>query len=434
MSSNHRITRQTPGWAGYINDHRRHHDPFSSRVKHESGLNLSHHQAVSVPANQQVLNEIIPSVSQPTFGGYFVIDYKTKGVELKNATLQFNVSALTDGGSTILSSKSSPSFLPFYFAIQKLEIVINNQVLDTLYANQLFLLNQVLFSDDERLIMNNLVGNYASTPQQQYLASQTSDYFIELRTIFSQAHVSLLSNSHEIQLRVYMNTLAQSISYNGYNFTNAPTANINYCNLITEIIKLEHSHSTKRSNEMIKTPEHHIFHDLRPMYININAGVNETRSVLTGVVGKIAVLIFVVRPTSNLFNDGCYRYLKIQNYEVLDKGQTNIVGGQRITDANQRALFKHWSKSSYTNESFGFANLVGNIEDNGANIYMWSFSPDPVMSLKKGLCLGSHEFSGNESLVINYGTTLLTNVQIDVYSFGEQILHQSHHEVRKVAL
>ncbi len=83
---------------------------------------------------------IIPSTSAPSWGGYFVIDFRERNCILHDITLQFNVSALTDYIST---NKTSPRYTPAYFWFSRIEIVQNNNVIYTIYANQQFISNQL---------------------------------------------------------------------------------------------------------------------------------------------------------------------------------------------------------------------------------------------------------------------------------------------------
>ena len=56
--------------------------------------------------------------------------------------------------------------------------------IDTIYGNEQFLLNNILFYDEDRLSLNNAAGNYANTTQRGLLssASNTNTFYIPLRT------------------------------------------------------------------------------------------------------------------------------------------------------------------------------------------------------------------------------------------------------------
>jgi hypothetical protein len=118
---------------------------MSNFVVNKQGLNVQASQHINLP---QMKHEsiIVPSTSAPSWGGYFVIDFRERNCILHDITLQFNVSALT--GYTG-SNATSPRYTPAFFWFTRIEIVQNNNVIDTVYANQQFLMNQ-LYSFDEQ--------------------------------------------------------------------------------------------------------------------------------------------------------------------------------------------------------------------------------------------------------------------------------------------
>jgi len=76
---------------------------MSSFVVNKQGLNLTSSQHINLP---QMKHEsiIIPSTSAPTWGGYFVIDFRERNCILHDLTIQFNLSALTGYTSTNATS------------------------------------------------------------------------------------------------------------------------------------------------------------------------------------------------------------------------------------------------------------------------------------------------------------------------------------------
>jgi hypothetical protein len=65
---------------------------------------------------------------------------------------------------------------------------------------------------------------------------------------------------------------------------------------------------------------------------------------------------------------------------------------------------------------------------------MWSFSADPVAALSNGQALSSRKLTGGEQLVLNFGTALTTQVQVEVYAFVESVIDQSLSSIRKISL
>ena len=176
-----------------------------ARTVNHQGLNIPASQHTVIPSGLKHETVIIPSTSQPSWGGYFVFDFKEKALSLHNIAIQFNVSALTGmTGGTALRYTSAYSWF------NRIEIVINNQVIDTIYPHQQFLLNNLFNFDEQRALINKASGDYKTITTRQTLASTTSDYFVNLWTLFNQTHLSLLYPKDDVQLRVYMDTLANN--------------------------------------------------------------------------------------------------------------------------------------------------------------------------------------------------------------------------------
>ncbi len=159
------------------------------------GLNLSAKQAVAVPNNLRSEYIIIPSVSSAQFGSYFIFDVKERNTIVSDIIIGFNVNAISGLSGT---NAGFPHFVPATFWIQKCELVMNNVTIDTLYPIQEFISQQFLFSDEDRVLINNMQGSYSSTTQRNSLATATSNYYIKLRSLFNECHLPLLSDSHNL--------------------------------------------------------------------------------------------------------------------------------------------------------------------------------------------------------------------------------------------
>jgi hypothetical protein len=105
------------------------------------------------------------------------------------------------------------------------------------------------------------------------------------------------------------------------------------------------------------------------------------------------------------------------------------VGGQQIPDSLAlQYLNLYWSQSSYPNET-----ALG-LTDNKANVYCWSFSSDPVEAIASGRLLSSHQFSGQEQLLINFTASTSYAYQVDVFAFTESMLEVASNYVKKISL
>ena len=101
------------------------------RQINNQGLNIPASQHTSIPSGLKHETVIIPSTSQPSWGSYFVFDFKEKALSLHNIAIQFNVSALTG-----MTGGTSKRYTTAFNWFSRIEIVINNQVIDTVYPHQ----------------------------------------------------------------------------------------------------------------------------------------------------------------------------------------------------------------------------------------------------------------------------------------------------------
>ena len=383
------------------------------------GLHLPANQAVSIPSGLKHETLIIPSSSTPSFGGFFTIDIREKGILLNNVTLQFNLSAVT--GSSLVGY-----FNPAWFFFTRIEIVQNGNVHDTIYGNQQFLMNQLLEWDEDRLACNNGAGNYASTAQRTSMSSQstTNTFYANLKTYFDQDKVALLTESHNIQLRVYMDTLQNSFYVSSGTLT---SCNINSVNAYCRVTRLDSdAHQTHLASQH-QDPHHHIMHDLHYGTFTVPSGNLSSTIVLSPIVGNVTTLIFTIR--ANSVTNQAWVYSQLASFALLDSASTNIVGGQVLPASFcANMLNKEWCKSSYNTEtSFG-------INDQKANVYMWSFSADPISALTHGQALTSRKFTGQEQLLLNFPSALAAQVSVDVYAMVESILEVTPSSVRKIGM
>ena len=395
------------------------------------GLNLSAKQSITVPPNIKSEFVIIPSTSQPNFGSYFIFDVKEKNTIISDFIINFNVSSI--GGTSGTAVTNYPHFSPAVFWLTKIELVINNITVDTLYPTSNFVAQQFFFEDEDRCLISNMQGSYNSLPQRNTLATATSNYYIKVRSFFNECHLPNLSDGHNLQVRCYMDTLANIVSQS--TLTGTPTATINYANIIVKEMKLPADIAAARLNAMIKKPEHNLFHNLRYSPFAISSGVSQTTIVLTPFVGNVVGLFFVVRPTASLTKNDIYQFTAITNYAILDSTSSNCVGGQPIPSAlalNYLNLF--YSRSSYTAETAAGANLAGTVADNKANVYAWSFSSNLPEALQNGLLLGHRKFLGNEQLQITFAASLSAAVQVDVWAYCQSVIEQGANYVKVMAL
>ena len=280
--------------------------------------------------------------------------------------------------------------------------------------------------DEDRLAINNAAGNYASAAQRTSLSSQTSTntFYVNLRTYFDQTKINMLTDAHAVQLRVYMDNLSNVFNVVSRTLT---SCSIMSCNAICKIIRLDVNSAAQRLEDIRLRNQHAIFHSLSYAPLIIIAGNSTSTLVLPSIVGNVAMLMFTIWPS--LVGTGCWNYSQLLSFAILDSASTNLVGGQPLPSSFAlNLLYKDWMKSSYNTEtSYGTNNQ-------GANVYMWSFSCDPVAALTDGQALSTRKFTGGEQLVLNFPSALATNVTVEVYAFMESVIEQTLTSVRKISL
>ena len=384
-----------------------------------SSMNLPAIQGISLAANLRHETLIIPSTSQPNFGSYFIIDIKDKNIVLNGINLQFITSAISG------TYTGTAVFNPCLNWFTRIEIVMNGQVIDTVYPSEQFLRNQLLMDDEDRVSTNIAMGRYDSTAQRTILTSTTTTntFYMPLKTFIGEARPNLLTEQHQIQLRIYMDTLANNIT----STTGTPVATILSCAAFCNVTRLDTNSAMMRYNDMMSSPYHTFIHDTRYATFSVPSGTLTTTIVLTPIVGNITALLFTVRATT--VGVGAWNFTQLASWAINDAQSTNIVGGSALPASYcANILNRDWSKSSYNTEtSFNSAT------NNAANYYMWSLSVDPVAAMLDGQALTSRRFIGAEQLILNFPTTTTTAVQVDVYAWVESVLEQGVGYVKKLS-
>ena len=384
-----------------------------------TGLNLSRVQSSKIPKGLRSELLILPSTSVPTFGSAFICDIKEKNILLQDVVLAINTSAITG-----LSGGTGLRWSPAQFWTLRIEIVQNNVTVDTLYGLQQHISNQLLFFDEDRIFRNNLAGNYASVAQRTTNAAAASTVYINLKSYFDQCNIPILTDNHSVQFRIYLDTLTNLYATTTA-YTGVAAATINSASLICKVLRLDINTAQARLTAMMKKPEHNLYHSLRYATFPVNSGVTSTTVVLTPIVGSVAFMFFTVRNTNAINGDNAFKFNAISSFNILGGDGSSIVGGQPVPSAVAlQYLAQYYSRSSFHTENSIGSILTGATNDQGANVYCWSFSHDPVNALTLGQALGSRKMIGAEQLQLVFPSSLGSNVSIDVFAFCESILEQ----------
>jgi hypothetical protein len=355
---------------------------------------------------------------------------KERNCIISDLLLNFSLGSI--GGITGTAT-SYPHFSPATFFTTKVEIVVNNITIDTLYPVSNFVSQQFFNDDNDRVYINDMQGAYNSIIQRNTLSTASSNYYVKLRTVYNECHIPILSDSHNLQIRVYMDQLANVVN-TGSGQTGTPTATI-AANIVCKVLKLPADIASNRLAAMIKKPEQSIYHNLRYSPFAISSGVSSSTIVLTPFVGNVAALFFVIRNADKITKNDAYQFTAITNFALLDSTSSNCVGGQAIPSfLALNYLSQFYCRSSYTSETSLGVNLAGTVTDNKSNVYAWSFSSNISEALENGLLLGHRKFLGNEQLQITFTGSLASNIQVDVWAFCQSVFEQGGNYVKVMAL
>ena len=389
------------------------------RQINNQGLNIPASQHTSIPSGLKHETVIIPSTSQPSWGSYFVFDFKEKALSLHNIAIQFNVSALTG-----MTGGTSLRYTTAYNWFSRIEIVINNQVIDTVYPHQQFFLNNLFNNDETRALINKAAGDYADGTRRIASAGTISDYYVNLWTLFNQTHISLLYPKDDVQLRVYMDTLSNNAICNG-TATTDPISTIRSANLICSITRFSGEVNNSKLLHLSKQIEHYKFSELRFGTYASSAGSSSYTYVLNSIVGKVDYIIFTVQ-NSNAVAGTAFTFNAIDKFSILDSTSTNITGGQAISSSYALSLLpKDWVQSSYYDETS--ANY-------STNAYMYSFSADPSSVARHGTSFNHHQFQGNEQLQIQFTTAPTVSFVVNIYAHIQGAIEVGPTYVKKLTL
>lgn len=397
------------------------------RVQISRDVSLPASQVTNIPEGVENVVSLYPSATQPAWGSSFAIDIKDTNMLIHNIALMFNVSAISG-----TSGATNLRFSPAYFWIDHIDVKLSGKVIDTYYPGSQFISTQLLNDDEDRIYSNNAAGHYASVAQRATMAASTSNYIVKLFSIFDQCNLSIVNSNQTIQLLVFLNPLANVVINNG---TGTPVATINSCQALIKNTKLP-TNITQQISNSLSLGSKTVFHKTLYMSYTVQSGVSSFNAILNTFTGKIALLYFVLRPTSGLTGDAVFAYQPISSFNILDSTNNSLVGGNPISSA----VALHYLNLYYFNSSYCIEQAqasidnVGTVVDNKANVYAWSFSNNTVDALLQGQLSGSKQFVGTEQLQVTFTSALASTHQLDVYAFAESLCSQapSGYEVSQI--
>jgi hypothetical protein len=415
------------------------------RVVDNRGLNVPEYQYSSFAENTKNECVIIPSTSQVSFGGYSTFDFKEKSLLLNDIVLQFNISNVVGGTSKTTAGPDSnlyPRTIPVWAWFTRIEIVQNNNIIDTIYPIANFLQHQCFVTDEQRKKFNQGAGIYNESTLCYNKLYYKESFYLPLWTYFKNSHMPMLYPKDDLQIRLYLDNLSNLVIVDPASSTPAFSCSLT-CNLICNITRLGQDVNLYRLQSLNRKLEHYKFLELRYGTYAISAGASSATIVMNSVTGSVAYLFAVVRPqskSSSMIN-GAYQnffYYPVLNFSILDSTSTNITGGQVIPfSLLQQYLSRKFTESSYYDDAWNITGSTpGSWYSPTCNSFaiLYSFAEDPISGANSGVSSGSFRFQGSEQLQMQFQTALPEGVNIDIYAFVESVIEVSPTYVKKINL
>jgi hypothetical protein len=234
----------------------------------------------------------------------------------------------------------------------------------------------------------------------------------------------VLTEQHVLEFRVFLNPLANIATMTGLTVTTGPTASINSASLILKMTRLPPAILQKEIS-LLKAPRHYRFHDYKPFNATALTGTSSITIPLTAVVGRVAGLFFICRPTASQTLDNAFSYTDIASFAVYSGGAENIVGGQLLASVfNRTVQAQHWNKSFYLYDQFsGVSNSF---------VFQYFWSHNPYEAINHGKSLSFRQFTGTETLTINFTGALAANLDVTGFALTETFVQQDMTTSRKI--
>jgi len=400
------------------------------RTTDNQGLNIPDYQYSNFVTNVKNETVIIPSTSQVSFDGYSTFDFREKSLLLNDIVLQFNVSNVTGGTSKTTPGPDPnlfPRLIPAWAWFSRIEIVQNNNIIDTIYPISNFLQHQCFVTDEERRKFNIGTGNYTESSINYNKLYNKESFYLPLWTYFKNSHMPMLYPKDDLQIRLYMDQLSNLAIVDTASNTPALSCSLS-CNLICNITRLGQDVNLFRLQALNRKVEHYKFLELRYATYAVSAGASTATVVMNAITGNVAYLFAVVRPQSKSSSmisapHQNFFYYPILNFSILDSTSTNITGGQSIPfSLLQQYLSRKFTSSSYysdVNANTGFNLGSWFVNTCNSNAILYSFADDAVGAANSGISSGAFRFQGSEQLQLQFQSALPEGVNIDIYAFVE---------------
>jgi hypothetical protein len=307
--------------------------------------------------------------------------------------------------------------------VDRIDVYIGTQLIESISGFANFLTNQLLVhpSDEKRTMANVAAGVYNSHTARATKSASADYWYLPISSFWQQSSYPLLSTA-DLELRIQMAPLANIYTLtSGSTATGTAACTINSCQAICHFSRIPPSISTYTTSLLAKSPLHFGMKDIQQQTFTVASGVTSTSLVLTAMNGFVSTIIFAIRSSSPTNNNALTYNTTLTSFEILSGSSENIVGGQPITDALSRYIQGgRWFSTTFLND--------------GAGVYAYAHSIDPLESFNSAAQLGGHQYGGSEVLRLNFSTALSAAAQVDVYALTHAALEVSPVGVKKLSL
>lgn len=292
------------------------------------------------------------------------------------------------------NSLANVNFLPQFFANRIEFLDSNGAILDTIYADNLYLkLIHYDINETKRIALAEGFSATTFNSDAPILPSASREYLIEIPSIFSYNAMKLSSLNDRVIVRFYLNSLSADIP---------SSITITQLDILTRGVSLTPTHEmaeTKRKRYGLSK-----FHFLSPIRVasqTLNLAPNSQYDIrLTSANSYSAYLLMVIRPSVLTYaNQNVFQ--PIDRVELLDQNAT-IVG---ITSSN--LLLR-----TVTSQQF-----VGDIINVKPGIYCIPFATS-IKLANNGSVTGYYRMTSNELLrFYTEGTIVPGAYTVSIYSY-----------------
>lgn len=385
---------------------------MANRFTDRNGHNVVKEQYISVLDMKHELVSVAGST--PSWGSQSTIKVEKLGHQFHSFIIDVGASAITGLTGSVANF---PNYNPAALWIKTIDIKQGGNVQHTVSGKEIFLLNNTMYNDDTRQLVNNAQGDYKNAAQRNALAVAANRYYIDLWTYLNQCHPLVLYEGQAFEIIINWNEASTQI--NQSTLTGVPSSSLLSVSILSRVSKLSDGLISSHKLSLAQRNHHYKFLETRYQSFDMTSGTTSIGCNLSTITGNVAFIMFVITPVASLSGSASYSFTPCRDFAIVDESNNNLVGGLVIPSNLALTVYaKEWLNSTYTAES-------------GANVYLYSFCTSPSEALSTGVPINTYRFTGKEQLVVNFASSIPSNYKIEVWSYVEAVLNFSQDSVNK---